>query len=111
MSTSELVPVTTPNGKVVVIQAVNLDADDELGGGERQVSGGIRSLDDALEAVRDLAEGFRTVTKAMAPTKATVEFSIAFAIQSGKLTALFVDGKTEGSVKLTLEWAGEEENG
>jgi hypothetical protein len=106
----QFLPATTPSGEVVVVQAVNLDAPDDLGGEEAQVSGGIPSLDDALRAVQDLSEGFRRVTAAVTPRKATVEFSIAFAISSGQLTAMFVEGKTEGSVKVTLEWGSSDKD-
>jgi Trypsin-co-occurring domain 1 len=111
MTVTKLVPATTPGGKDVVVLAVDLDAigGDDLGtGGDTQVSGGVHTLDDALAAVQDLSDGFRKVIEAVTPTKATVEFSIAFALQAGKLTALFVDGKTEGSMTITLEWEKQE---
>jgi len=94
--------VTTPGGQTVVVQALDLDGTGA--GGDQQVGGGVPSLDGALRAVQDLSAGLRKVVDGVSPRKATVEFSMAFAMESGRLTALFVAGKTEGSVTVTLEW-------
>ena len=43
--------------------------------------------------------------KAAKPTRATVELKLGFAVEAGKLTALWVGGKGEASLTVTLEWS------
>jgi hypothetical protein len=43
--------------------------------------------------------------KAARPSKTTVEFKVGFAVESGKLTALWVGGKGEASLTVTMEWS------
>lgn len=40
----------------------------------------------------------------LGPDELTVEFTVAAAILSGKLTALVVDGKVESGIKITMHW-------
>jgi hypothetical protein len=75
-----------------------------LARGETKIAGGLPNLSDALKGVDDFTSGLRTALSKVAPDKTTVEISIGFAMKSGQLTALFVEGKAEGSVKVTLEW-------
>jgi hypothetical protein len=100
------VTVQTPGGQVVALPVVDLDGTAAVrrGGGEQQVAAGLPNLADAMAAVQDFSAGFRKAVQAVAPHKATVEFSMSFAVQAGKVIALFADGKAEGSVKVTLEW-------
>lgn len=102
-----LVPVRTPNGETVVLSVVDLDGG--RSGGEQQVSGGMPNLSSALKAVDDFTAGLRSALKGVAPDRTTVEFSISFALQAGRLTALFADGTAEGAVTVTLEWDREQE--
>jgi hypothetical protein len=102
-----LVPVRTPNGETVVMSVVDLDGGRP--GGEQQVSGGMPSLSGALKAVDDFTAGLRAALTGVAPDRTTVEFSIGFALQAGKLTALFADGTAEGTIGVTLEWDREQE--
>jgi hypothetical protein len=44
-------------------------------------------------------------SKAVKPAKATVELKLGFAVEAGKLTALWVNGKGEASLTVTLEWS------
>ncbi|HSV64511.1 MAG TPA: CU044_2847 family protein [Mycobacteriales bacterium] len=109
MSETRLVTAATPSGQVVVLPVVDLDDDGPGGpGGEQLVAGGLPSLSDAMGAIEDFSAGFRKAMEAVAPRRATVEFSMSFAMRAGKLTALFVDGKAEGSVTVTLEWGKDE---
>jgi hypothetical protein len=106
MAETTVVTARTPGGQLVALPV--LDLDDSTGGGERQVAGGAPSLSGALVAIEDFAAGFRRAVQAVAPRRATVEFSMSFAMQSGRVIALFVDGRAEGSVKVTLEWGADD---
>jgi hypothetical protein len=86
-----MVPVVAkaPGGKTVVVSVLDMDGSTKgLTGGETKVAGGLPNLSDALKGA----------------DKTTMEIAIGFAMESGKLTALFLDGKAEGSIKVTLEW-------
>jgi hypothetical protein len=72
--------------------------------GEAKIAGGMPSLSDALKGIDDFTDGLRHALSKVAPDKTTVEMSIGFAMTSGRLTTLFLDGKAEGSIKVTLEW-------
>jgi hypothetical protein len=97
--TRRVIKALTPEGTPIALPVVVI-------GGEQQVAGKVPSLADALGAVEQFAEGFKNAVLKVAPSKATVEFGMTFALQSGVLTAMFVDGKAEGSVNVTLEWGG-----
>lgn len=61
-------------------------------------------FDEALDNLGRLAVALREKLDIVMPTKATVEFSVGFTMQAGKLTTLVVDGKGEASLTIALEW-------
>jgi hypothetical protein len=101
---TELVKAQTPDGDAVFVTVVDLDGSAKQSQGEQKVAAGLPSLADALTGVDNFTSGLRTALKKVSPDKTTVEISIGFAMEAGKLTALFVDGKAEGSVTITMEW-------
>jgi hypothetical protein len=103
MADRTLVAAETPGGEPVVVPVVDLDGT-AAGGGDQKVGAGLPNLSGVLKSVDDFAAGLRRSLAAVAPDKTTVEFTIGFAMQAGKLTAMFVDGKAEGSVTVTMEW-------
>lgn len=105
---ADTVPVVAkaPGGRTVVVSVLDMDGSTKgLTQGETKIAGGLPNLSDALKGVDDFTSGLRKALSKVAPDKTTVEISIGFAMESGKLTALFLDGKAEGSIKVTLEWA------
>jgi hypothetical protein len=70
---------------------------------------GLRDLDlsGALETVGEISSTVVEKLKAARPTKATVEMNFGFEVEAGKLTALWVGGKGNASLKVTLEWSGD----
>ncbi|HEV2377689.1 MAG TPA: CU044_2847 family protein [Streptosporangiaceae bacterium] len=62
-------------------------------------------LDKALDVVGEIGSVVVKKLKAAKPTKATVELKFGFAVEAGKLTALWVGGKGEASLTVTLEWS------
>lgn len=94
-----------PSGAVVKVETADAGPED-LGDGMTSVGLKDLHLDDALESVGEIGElVWRQVGKAM-PSKATVELRLGFAVESGKLTALWVGGKGEAALTVTLEWSG-----
>jgi hypothetical protein len=77
------------------------------GSGDGMTSVGLRDLDldAALDTVAEIGSVVVEKLKAARPTRATVELRLGFAVEAGKLTALWVGGKGEASLTVTLEWA------
>jgi hypothetical protein len=77
--------------------------------GDGMTSVGLRDLDlgGALETVGEIGALVVDKLKAARPAKATVELKFGFAVEAGKLTALWVGGKGEASLTVTLEWVGQ----
>jgi hypothetical protein len=99
----KLVPVKTPEGETVVVSVLDVDGT-AARVGDQKVAAGLPNLSGALKSIKEFSAGLHGALKAVAPDKTTVEFSVGFAIQAGKLTAMFVDGKADGSVTVTMEW-------
>jgi NTP-dependent ternary system trypsin peptidase co-occuring protein len=112
-----VVTARTPGGQLVALPVVDLPpgpdgayADADAGSDETAVADrgdaarGVSDLKPALAAIEDFSEALRRAVAGVRPRKATVEFTLAFGVQTGKVVAMFVDGKAEGSVKVTLEW-------
>ncbi len=61
-----------------------------------------------FDRVRDAIEGVGALVadalKSVKPTKASVEFGFTFELQSGNVTALFVQGNVNADLKISLEW-------
>lgn len=74
-------------------------------GGMQSAGLGDLDLSKALDAVGQVGSMAIEKVKAAAPTKATVELKFGFAVEAGKLTALWVGGKGEASLRVTLEWS------
>jgi hypothetical protein len=79
----------------------------DTGTGDEMTSVGLRDLDldKALDTVGEIGSVVVEKLKAAKPTKATMELKLAFALEAGKLTALWVGGKGEASLTVTLEWS------
>ena len=79
----------------------------DSGTGDEMTSVGMRDLDlnKALDTVSEIGSVVVEKLKAAKPAKATVELKLAFAVEAGKLTALWVGGKGEASLTVTLEWS------
>ena len=78
------------------------------GAGDGMTSVGLGDLDlsGALDTVGEIASVVVGKLKAARPSKATVELRFGFEVEAGKLTALWVGGKGEASLTVTLEWSG-----
>jgi hypothetical protein len=54
--------------------------------------------------IEQLAGALSAALRNAKPDKARVEFSIEAALESGKLTALLIQGSGTGNLKVVLEW-------
>src|SRR5262245_50222299 len=57
------------------------------------------------EIITGVAGELATALRTVKPDKASVEFGIEVAIETGQLTALLVQGTSTANLKITLEWS------
>src|ERR1700722_6366093 len=97
-----------PSGLAVKVEAIT---DDTSADGMTSV--GLRRFDlaDALEPVGEIGALVMSKLGKAKPSKTTVELRLGFAVEAGKLTALWVGGKGEAALTVTLEWAGGPDSG
>jgi Trypsin-co-occurring domain 1 len=98
----EVVTAELRSGVPVRVELAGPGAEDAV------TSVGLRDLDlgGALDTIGEICSAVVGKIKAAKPAKATVELKFGFAVESGKLTALWVGGKGEASLTVTLEWSG-----
>jgi Trypsin-co-occurring domain 1 len=92
-----------PSGVAVKVEAVTDGAS-----ADGMTSVGLRHFDlaDALDSVGEIGALVVSKLKKAKPSKTTVELKLGFAVEAGKLTALWVGGKGEAALTVTLEWSG-----
>jgi len=94
-----VVPMTLTDGTIVRVSACQLGGDENVVDWAEAFQ--FSEVTGMIEAVaQDLAACLNRVK----PQKTTVEFGVEIAIESGKLTALLVDGSAKGNLKISLEW-------
>lgn len=94
---TEIVQVKMANGKIMHVEVKAL-------GGEEDVAFGLPSFEDVSEAIEGISESLSATIEKLKPRKASIEFGLELAVESGKLTALLVSGSGTASLKITLEW-------
>ncbi len=99
--TMTVVTALLPSGAPVRVEVAAPESGDGI------TSVGLRDLDldKALDVVGEIGSVVVEKLKAAKPTKAAVELKLGFALEAGKLTALWVGGKGEASLTVTLEWS------
>ncbi len=93
----QIVEAKLPNGTTFYVQAKAL-------GGEADVGIKTASFEKVTKAIEGVAQTLATIWKKVEPSKASVEFDVEFAWESGDLMAMFVNSSTTASMKITLEW-------
>ncbi|MFF8840139.1 CU044_2847 family protein [Streptomyces sp. NPDC015130] len=82
------------------VEATRLGPDSELEGfGDR-----LPDLSAVTAALASFAGQIGEALDRAAPDRATVEFGCQLGLDAGKLTALVVQGSTNASLRVTLEW-------
>ena len=92
-----------PSGVAVKVEAVTGEVS-----ADGMTSVGLRHFDmaEALESVGEIGALVVSKLGKAKPSKTTVELRLGFAVEAGKLTALWVGGKGEAALTVTLEWSG-----
>lgn len=86
------------DGTIIHVQATL------LGGEEKVVRRGVPSFEGVTKAIEGIAESVMKTLRKVQPHKASVEFSLEVALESGQLTAFLVKGSSTANLKVTLEW-------
>jgi len=96
---TEIITVGLPDGQKVQLETL-------LSGGAEKVAGGILpDLGSIVPQIEGIVGILKSTLERVKPTKATIEFGIDIALESGQLTALIVKGAASGNLKLSLEWS------
>ena len=93
----EIIPVQLADGVTMHVEATML-------GGEEEVAFNLLSFKDVTDTLASIAEAVTGVMQKVKPKKAGVEFGLEIGVESGKLTALLVQGSSKANLKITLEW-------
>jgi hypothetical protein len=100
----QLVPMTLADGTVVRVGAR------ALGGDENVVDWAeVLPFSEVTRTIEGVARDLAACLDRVKPEKTTVEFGVEIAIESGKLTALLVNGAAKGNLTITLEWGSKAE--
>ncbi|HCK82453.1 MAG TPA: CU044_2847 family protein [Candidatus Competibacter sp.] len=93
----ELIPVRLANGVQIRVAATLL-------GGNEDVAIKPLSFDEIADTIEGIAGSLNAALQKVKPKKASVEFGLEVAVESGALTALLVKGTGTATLKITLEW-------
>jgi hypothetical protein len=94
---TEIIEAELANGSTLHIQATVL-------GGEEEVAFTLLSFKEVTDAIEGIGQSVLTTLQKVKPRKASVEFGVEVALESGQLTALLVKGTGTSNLKITLEW-------
>jgi hypothetical protein len=101
----QAVAARLPSGTKVMVETAADPADGMTSVGRHDLD-----LGEALDSVGEIGSLVLDTLKKAMPSKATVQLKVGFAVEAGKLTALWVGGKGEAALTVTLEWSGRPEN-
>ena len=91
------VTVQLDDESAIVIEARDLQ-------GEGNVSDRHQQFEKVASTIEKVAGMLTRAWEKAGPSRASVELNLEFAWESGELLAMFVQGSTSTSLKITLEW-------
>jgi hypothetical protein len=94
---TEIIKAELLNGGTLHIQATIL-------GGEEEVAFTLPAFKEVTDTIEAVGQSIVTALQKVKPRKASVEFGVEVALESGQLTALLVKGTGTSNLKITLEW-------
>jgi Trypsin-co-occurring domain 1 len=95
-SRTEPVSALLDNGGVIKIEVAQT--------GREDVAFDIRPFKEVTTAIEGIVEAVAATLYKVSPSKAVVKFGIDVTIDSGKLTAMIVQGSSKANLEITLEW-------
>ena len=94
---TEIVKAMLPDGEIIRVEVRAL-------GGLETVGSSLLPFQNVSESIGHIASSIVPALEKVKPKKATVEFGVEIALESGQLTALLVKGTGTSNLKITLEW-------
>jgi hypothetical protein len=94
---TELIPLQIEKNLIVYVETTILP-------GEEEVSSMILPFDELADIIEGVANAIVKPMQNIKPDKASVEFGLEVAMESGKLTSILVKGSGKANLKITLEW-------
>lgn len=111
VTATAMIPAILPSGREILIpssSATDVATQDGFGNSDGFSDVAFHlEFKDIVDTATEIAVMLRKSMERICPRKATVELSVGVDAKSGQLTALFVEGGANGSLKLTLEWGGQ----
>jgi hypothetical protein len=92
-----LIPVKLANGVEMRVAATVL-------GGEEDVAFKLLSFEEITNTIEGIAGSLNAALQKIKPKKASIEFGLEVAVESGVLTTLLVKGSGTATLNITLEW-------
>jgi len=96
---TRIVPVRLVDGTVIQVSATPIGGDEDVADVK-----GVLSFDEITKTIESVAQELGSCIDRVKPDRASVEFGVEIAVESGGLTALIVKGTGKGNLKITLEW-------
>jgi len=94
----EPVKAKLKSGRIIQVEARTTGEEEDV------ASAAILSFDEVTGAVEEISEAMVGTLQKIKPQKASIEFGLEVAVESGKLTAMLVKGSGTASLKVKLEW-------
>jgi hypothetical protein len=92
------VELTLDDGRTIAVQALDVEPTDVV------LEGLTARFSDIAQTIRDISRTTRDAVAAARPTEATLEFGVDVAVKAGAVTALFANGGSKATLKVTLKW-------
>ena len=83
----------------IIVEARVLREEEDVSAGDLR-----QKFDKVANAVEKVAETLTRAWEKAGPSRASIELNLEFAWEAGELLAMFVQGSTSTSLKITLEW-------
>jgi hypothetical protein len=93
---TKIIPVELSDGTIIRVEATVMN--------ERKVNFSTQNFKEITTAVESLSKEIAEVLYKVKPDRAKVKFGVEIAVESGKLTALFIKGTSTANFEITLEW-------
>jgi hypothetical protein len=96
---SRTVPVVLADGTEILVRATVDSGEEDVAAVDRLIS-----FEPVLRTIERLSTALQESIAKISPRTAQVEFGIEFAVESGGLAALIVQGSGSSSLTITLTW-------
>jgi hypothetical protein len=91
--------------EVQIDESTNAQIEVQIAGNqEEDVAFKVPKFDDVVQVIASIGKKLDESVSSLNPSKVTFEFGLSFALNAGTLTAVILDGKSESSIKVKLEW-------